>query len=223
MDQSASVGGGVIRYDGTTLAIERLNPDLGEMVFAVADSGVHRSLGASSYPTRVAESNEALAIARRHLRDDLPNLAAVDRDGLEALAKLDESVLSPTLQRRVRHVVSETERVRQGIVAMAGGDWTTFGALMTASGRSSATDYEISHPVVEELVAEALAVDGVLGARMMGGGEGGTALILLPRMAVPSLIDRLSSGFYARHGSRDESTPVHIFGFAPGAHVEPTA
>jgi galactokinase len=223
MDQSASVGGGVIRYDGTTLEIERLNPDLGVMVFAAADSGVHRSLGASSYPIRVAESNEALAIARRHLDADLPNLAAIDREGLAVLTKLDGEVLSPTLLRRVRHVVSETERVRQGIAAMAAGDWTTFGALMTASGRSSATDYEISHPVVEELVAEALAIDGVLGARMMGGGEGGTALILLPRAAVPSLIDRLGRGFYARQGSRGGSTPVHVFGFAPGAHVEPAA
>ncbi len=219
MDQSASVGGGVIRYDGTTIGIERLNPNLGEMVFAVADSGVHRSLGASSYPTRVAESREALAIARRHLDKDLPNLAAIDWDGLETLEMLGATELSPTLLRRVRHVVWETARVWQGIGAMEGEDWASFGTLMTASGRSSAIDYEISHPLVEELVAETLDVDGVLGARMMGGGEGGTALILLPRATVPSLTDRLLRGYYARHGTAGKTTPVHVFGFAPGAHV----
>ena len=68
---------------------------------------------------------------------------------------------------------------------MVAGDWTRFGQLMTASGRSSATLYEISHPRVEELVAEALTVEGVLGARMMGGGEGGAALILLARTPCP--------------------------------------
>jgi len=109
------------------------------------------------------------------------------------------------------------------MAAMATGDWETFGALMTASGRSSATDYEISHPIVEELVAEALEADGVLGARMMGGGEGGTALVLLPRTAVAPLIERLKRGFYARHGSGDGSAPVHVFGFAPGAQVAPIA
>jgi galactokinase len=219
MDQSASVGGGVIRYDGTTIGIERLNPNLGDFVFAVADSGVHRSLGASSYPTRVAESKQALEIARQQVDGALPNLAAIDRAGLEILEGLDEGMLSPTLLRRIRHVVSETERVRQGIDAMAREDWEEFGALMTASGRSSATDYEISHPLVEELVAEALMEEGVLGARMMGGGEGGTALILLPRTAVPALTDRLGKGYYARRGRLDGSAPVHVFGFAPGAHV----
>lgn len=219
MDQSASVGGGVIRYDGTTISMDRLNPDLGELVFAVADSGVHRSLGASSYPVRVAESNEALGIARRYLSENLPNLAAIDRAGLTRLEGLDRGIMPERLLRRVRHVVTETERVRRGIVAMREGDWASFGALMTASGRSSATDYEISHPLVEELVAESLAVDGVLGARMMGGGEGGTALILSPKLSVPKLKDRLARGFYARHDIGDHSEPVQLFGFASGAAI----
>jgi galactokinase len=220
MDQSASVGGGVIRYDGTTLGIERLKPDLGDLVFAVADSGVHRSLGASSYPVRVAESKEALAVARRQLGEDLPNLAAIEQRGFERLARLDQSVFSPRLLQRVRHVVTETERVRRGIEAAGEGDWETFGTLMTASGRSSATDYEISHPLVEELVADALTVEGVLGARMMGGGEGGTALILLPQRAVPALKEQLSRGYYARHSTNGGPTPVHVFGFAQGAEVQ---
>jgi galactokinase len=217
MDQSASVGGGVIRYDGTTNSFERLDPNLGEMVFAVADSGVHRSLGASSYPLRVAESSEAIAIARRHLSPDLPNLAAIDRAGMRHLEALEPTVLPPVLLLQIRHVVTETERVKRGIVAMGESDWATFGSLMTASGRSSAGDYEISHPLVEELVAESLAVVGVLGARMMGGGEGGTALILLPKSAVPPLKERLSRGYYARHPTVNGLPSVHVFGFAPGA------
>ena len=49
---------------------------------------------------------------------------------------------------------------------------------MNASGASSAGDYEISHPQVEALVAVMKSVPGVLGARMMGGGEGGATLAL---------------------------------------------
>lgn len=213
MDQSASVGGGIIQYDGSTTTFERLNPDLGDLVFAVADSGVHRSLGESSYPTRVAESAEALAIVNQTLGANLENLASVTLDDLE------QTPLTPVLQRRVRHVVTETARVREGIRAVQRGDWTRFGQLMTESGRSSAIDYDISHPKVEELVAESLEVDGVLGARMMGGGEGGTALILLPGAVVPALRQRLSSGFYARNGRQDAETAVHVFAFAPGART----
>jgi galactokinase len=89
--------------------------------------------------------------------------------------------------------------------------------LMTASGRSSATLYEISHPDVEALVAAALRVETVLGARMMGGGEGGTALVLLSRDAVPRLEAALRTGYYAQRGMADREDLIHVCAFAPGA------
>jgi galactokinase len=104
---------------------------------------------------------------------------------------------------------------------MVEGDWANFGHLMTESGHSSATHYEISHPRVEELVAEALTVDGVLGARMMGGGEGGAALILIARDAVARLEARLRSGYYQRHGMADRDGLIHTCAFAPGAAYLP--
>jgi galactokinase len=220
MDQSASVAGGVIRFEGATLAIERLAPDLGELVFAVVDSGVERSLGVSSYPRRVEESRAALDHANRVLGRRVEHLAALTTDDLRRLAAGPDA-LPPVLLQRARHVVTETERVNAGEAALRAGEWAAFGRLMTESGRSSATDYEISHPQVEELVAEALAVDGVLGARMMGGGEGGAALVLLPRPAVPRLEAALRVGFFARHGIGERPGLVHACAFAPGAKVGP--
>ena len=219
MDQSASVSGGVIAFDGATLAVERLSPSLGDLVFAVADSGVKRSLSTSSYPLRVAESRQALELARRQLGVTVPHLAAITQEQLDALDRA--GVLPEPLLKRVRHVVEETARVAEGRAAMIAGDWTRFGHLMTASGRSSATLYEISHPRVEQLVAEALTVEGTLGARMMGGGEGGAALVLLSRDAVPRLEETLRSGYYARYGMADRDGLIHICAFAPGAAYIP--
>ena len=219
MDQSASISGGVIAFDGATLAVERLSPPLGDFVFAVADSGVKRSLSTSSYPRRVAESRQALELAGRQLGETIPHLAAITQEQLDALARDD--VLPEPLLRRVRHVVEETARVAEGRAAMAAGDWTRFGRLMSASGRSSAMLYEISHPRVEELVAEALTVEGTFGARMMGGGEGGTALVLISRDAVPRLEATLRSGYYARYGMADRDGLIHICAFAPGAAYIP--
>ena len=215
MDQTASVAGGVIAFDGATLATERLSPPLRDLVFVVADSGVDRSLGASSYPTRVAESRDALERLRRALDLDIPHLAALTEEQLRAA--LDRGVLPEPLAKRARHIVAETARVAEGRAAMATGDWRRFGQLMTASGRSSATLYEISHPQVEELVADALDVDGVLGARMMGGGEGGSALVLLPRGLAPRLEAALRAGFYSRHGMAGRDRLLHVCAFAPGA------
>jgi galactokinase len=214
MDQSASISGGVIAFDGATLGVERLSPRLGDLVFAVADSGVKRSLGSSSYPLRVEESRQALELARERLGGAIPHLAAITREQLDAL---DHNIVPELLLKRVRHVVEETARVAAGRAAMIAGDWPGFGQLMTASGRSSATLYEISHPRVEELVAEALSVKGTLGARMMGGGEGGAALALISRDAVPRLEETLRSGYYARYGMADREGLIHICAFAPGA------
>ena len=215
MDQSASISGGVIAFDGATLGVERLSPRLGDLVFAVADSGVERSLSTSSYPRRVEESRQALQLARKQLGPGIPYLAAITPEQLDALDR--DNVLPEPLLRRVRHVVEETARVAEGRAAMAAGDWPRFGRLMTASGHSSATLYEISHPRVEELVAEALTVAGTLGARMMGGGEGGAALALISRDAVPGLEETLRSGYYARHGMADRDGLIHTCAFAPGA------
>ena len=60
MDQSASVAGGFILFDSETVTFEQLQPSLDDLAFVVADSGVSRSLGASSYPTRVKESQIGL-------------------------------------------------------------------------------------------------------------------------------------------------------------------
>ena len=215
MDQSASVAGGVIAFDGATLAMDQVSPNLGDLVFAVVDSGVVRSLGASSYPVRVAESRDALQFANAALGVKASHLAELRPDQVNALRK--DNLLPSPLGMRAQHVVDEVARVHEGRSAMEEGAWERFGALMTSSGRSSATLYEISHPMVEELVAESLQSRGVLGARMMGGGEGGVALILLSRDAVPDLSAALENGYFLRHPLTGTGPSLHVCAFAPGA------
>jgi galactokinase len=124
------------------------------------------------------------------------------------------------LKRRIRHIVTECERVARGVRAMRASDWPSFGQLMTESGASSANDYEISHPRVEEMVAIANRVPGVVGARMMGGGEGGTALVLLKSSAVPALRSALDAAYYVRFGMA-AARSVRVFQFADGAGALP--
>lgn len=220
MDQSASVAGGVIRYDGATLTVEQLHPDLGEFVFAVVDSGVDRALGASAYPIRVREANEIRRLASAALEYPVEHPAQLDRAALDRLTTGPDPVLDPTLGARLRHIVTETERVASGMAALSEADWPRFGSLMTASGRSSAGDYDISHPMVEELVAEILTLDGVIGARMMGGGGGGTALTLLRRDQVAAVETALRAGYYARYGMADRAGVVQPCAFAGPAGVK---
>ncbi len=218
MDQSASVAGNVIVFDGRDNSFEQIEPDLGDHVFAVADSGVDRSLRTSSYGTRVQEAEEARRALETSLGASLPNLAAFEPLWDDNEDRLSD-ILSPILVRRVRHVVTETRRVREAEDAARRSDWERFGALMNASGQSSAVDYGISHPVVEELVHALREMSGVLGARMMGGGEGGPALVLLQSDAVDSVAHALREGFYTVHAVRNDE-PFQVCTFGPGAHRE---
>jgi galactokinase len=94
---------------------------------------------------------------------------------------------------RVQHVVEEVARTIEAEVALEAGDLRRLGQIMNASGHSSATLFDISHPAVEAVAAAARAVPGVYGARMMGGGDGGSAVALVDREAVPALAEHLPS------------------------------
>ena len=77
-----------------------------------------------------------------------------------------------------RHVVTEAERVRQGIDALRAGDAETLGSLMHACHESLARDFECSTPEIDEQVAGIEREADVLGARLQGAGWGGSLAVL---------------------------------------------
>ena len=81
-------------------------------------------------------------------------------------------------------MLSENERVDAAVAALESGDLAELGALLDASHRSLRDDYEVSVPEVERAV-EACRRAGALGARIMGGGFGGSVLALFPPGALP--------------------------------------
>lgn len=216
MDQSASLAGGVIRFDGRDNTYVQIEPNLQDYVFAVADSGVKRSLRTSAYGTRVQEAQEAVSMLNEAYDFELPNLAALVThwDGIQPTIRQH---LPDHLIARARHIVTETLRVDAAEEAVRDEDWIRFGQLMDESGASSAGDYDISHPTVEELVAHIRAQDGVLGARMMGGGNGGPALVLLHQDALDSVRESLTP-FYAMHPVPNPERAFYACIFGPGAH-----
>jgi len=135
----------------------------GELV--VIDTRASHALVGGEY----AERRASCELAAAEL--GLPRLAAAEEADLERL-------LDPVVQRRARHVVTESARVAEAVAALEAGDWEGFGRLMTASHQSLRDDYEVS--VVElDLAVEAALEAGAWGARMTGGGFGGSAIALL--------------------------------------------
>jgi galactokinase len=103
--------------------------------------------------------------------------------------------------RRLRHVRTENDRVRGAVAALEAADWAALGRLMTASHVSLRDDYEVSAPELDTAVDSALAA-GALGARMTGGGFGGSAIALVARDRLHAVRDRVAADF-VEAGHRD--------------------
>ena len=174
LDQLASFHGRedhALRIDFATLALEPVPLELGGWQLVTVESGAAHSHAGSGYNERRAECRavcEALGTS---------SVSAADPDAAAALPA--------PLDRRARHVLSENARVDATVAALREGDLEEVGRLLDASHASLRDDYEASVPAVEDTVA-ALVAAGAAGARMVGGGFGGSVLALLrPGAALP--------------------------------------
>jgi galactokinase len=173
LDQLASLlgtEGHAVLLDMRSLKARPVPLDLDWHTLAVIDSGAKRILAASGYNERREECRRAAnALGVESLRD---------------VHVRDLTALPAPLDRRVRHVVTENARVEAAVSALRDGDLEALGALLDASHASLRDDYEVSVPEVEAAVA-ACKDSGALGARIMGGGFGGSVLALFPPGAEP--------------------------------------
>ena len=155
---------------------------------AVIDSGTRHEHATGGYNRRREECEDAC----RHL-------------GIASLRELDERPLDrilerlpPPLDRRVRHVVTENARVREAVAALDAKDDAKLGELLSASHRSLRDDYEVSTAELDRLVDLAAAA-GALGARLVGGGFGGSIIALGQRGDANDLAARILQDYGGGH------------------------
>ena len=175
--------GHALLLDFTTGAREQVpfDPAAHGMTLLVIDTRVSHELTDGSYGSRREECDEAAQrLGIEHLA------AATGTDGLP-----DE------LARRVRHVVSEVARVDDFVAALRADDWSALGPLLNASHASLRDEFEVS---VEELdvTAQTALEAGAVGARMTGGGFGGSAIALVPSERAEAVRAAVNTAFVAR-------------------------
>lgn len=194
MDQAASL----LADEGRALALNTLDGSSELVPFDLAGQGLGllvidtraaHALVDGQYAARRA-SCEAVA-AREGVR-----LLGEITDPAELLSRLDD----PVELRRVRHVMTEMARVREFIDLLRRGTYDRIGPLLDASHASLRDDYEVSCPELDVAV-EAARAAGALGARMTGGGFGGSAIALVPAGA-RERVEQAVEDAYAEHGWR---------------------
>jgi galactokinase len=172
-----------------------------DVAIVTANSMVKHQLGDSAYRTRVEECAEAARkLGISSLRDAKPG---------------DLGALDGALLRRVRHIVTENARVERFVGAVETEDHAAeMGRIVTESHISLRDDYEVSCAELDFLVEAALQVEGVFGARMIGGGFGGSTVNLVHPEAVESLTAVLAKEYRKFHGAAPE---MHVCVASAGA------
>ena len=191
MDQltsAAAIAGSALLIDCRTLDITPVPVPSGTAV-VILDTGTRRDLRTSAYNER----QQQCAAGAAHF-----GVAALRDVGAADLAA--GGGLSEVVRRRCRHVVSENARTLEAAAAMRAGDGAALGTLMVESHRSLRDDYEVSSAELDSMVEAALASPGCLGARMMGGGFGGSAVALVEAGRVSSFSAGAAAGYRERTG-----------------------
>ena len=98
---------------------------------------------------------------------------------------------------RARHAVTEIARVLDAVIALEAKDFTRLGELLNASHVSLRDDYSVSCPELNMAVDASLSA-GALGARMVGGGFGGSAIALIEAKNTQATIQAVESGFASK-------------------------
>ncbi|MFD4229536.1 galactokinase [Streptomyces sp. NPDC058545] len=203
MDQMASAcctDGHALHLDTRDLTQRQVPFDLAAhgLRLLVVDTRVKHALGDGAYAERRAGCEAgARALGIGTLRD-LPY------DGLgAALGTLAESGADESVVRYVRHVVSDNARVEQVIALLDAGDVRATGPVLTAGHVSLRDDLRVSCPELDLVVSTANAA-GALGARMTGGGFGGSAIVLVEEAdadaVTKSVLEAFTSAGYATPG-----------------------
>lgn len=170
------------------------------LLLLVIDTRVSHELTDGGYGSRRDECEEAARLL-----------------GVEHLAAAPSfHGLPEPLDRRTRHVVSEVGRVDAFVEALRADDWTALGPLMEASHASLRDDFEVSCEELDVAVESARAA-GALGARMTGGGFGGSAIALLPQDAEDRVREGVATAFSQRGWRAPEFFRAEP---GPGARVE---
>ena len=198
MDMFASIHAkknNAMLLDCKTLAYEYVPLELGDNKLLLFDTQVKHQLASSEYNTRRLECLQAVEILKTH-NAEIESL----RDVTMPMLINVENQLTEKIFNRAKHVVTENDRLHEFSKAIASTNWSLAGKLLFESHTSLKNDYEVSCPELDLLVEVVKDIEGVWGARMMGGGFGGCTLNLVRNDSVEEIIKEVNHSYFTAFG-----------------------
>ncbi|MGV8850448.1 MAG: galactokinase [Propionibacteriaceae bacterium] len=213
MDQAASLRcteGHAILLDCRNGHVSQIpfDPEHHGLVVLVIDTHAEHELGDGQYGNRRAACERAAKELGVESLRDVPYSHLAD-----ALHKLRHD---PELFKRTQHVVTEIQRVRDTVEALDRNDLAEVGLLFTSSHLSLRDDFDVSCDELDVAVDAALS-SGALGARMTGGGFGGSAIALVPSGLVPAVTRAVNAAY-----EKNDFAPASFFLAVPAGGARRT-
>ena len=162
-----------------------------------------RVLTESKYNERVEECQRALKLLKKYyIINNLCDLKTKDLPRVKSLLNDD------LLYRRVKHCVTEEERVNKFVLALEDNDITELGRLLNDSHESLKNDYEVTGPYLDTICEAARKV--AVGARMTGAGFSGCAIALVKTKKIPELAKVVQKEYKEKMGLDSETIAINI-------------
>lgn len=214
MDMFASMMGkenAVIRLNCNSLEYEYFPFNAPDYRLVLCDTMVKHALVDSEYNTRRAECEEGVALFEKY-DSSVKTLRDVKFDVLRAR----KSELRPVVFKRCKYVIEEIARVEEACKVLKENDLVAFGKMMSETHDGLQNEYEVSCKELDFLAEKARHTEGVLGARMMGGGFGGCTINLVRTDVIEAFIHDMKTAYKAAF---DIDLPCHVVTLKNGVEI----
>ena len=203
-----------ILIDCTDLSTKAIKINTPGYSWLVIDSKKRRGLVDSEYNRRRMECEEGVRCSQSSFPErNINGLRDITIDDLKIL----ENSCDETVFRRVKHVVTENDRVLKTIKALEAGDIGLVGKNLYASHASLRDDFEVSCEELDMLVEILSEVNGVSGARLTGAGFGGSVIAFLRDDSIETVEKTIAEKYHPKSLSESESTEIWPIKISDGA------
>ncbi|MGD8426492.1 MAG: galactokinase [Balneolaceae bacterium] len=217
MDQFISLNGKqghAMKLDCRSLEYEYYPFQFSNIRIVLCDTQVRRELASSEYNLRREQCEQGVEILQKYE----PEITSL-RDVSPELLKGHKDEIGPTVFRRCKYVIEENERVLQACHDLQNNDLKSFGKRMFASHTGLRNEYEVSCKELDILVDAARNIEGVMGARMMGGGFGGCTINLVDKNHLELFTKQITETYFQK---TDLELKVYTTKVSGGTHlIEP--
>ncbi len=178
------------------LKTKYIDIDFGDFEILLLDTNIKHNLVSTEYNIRVKECKEALKTINRVNNKKHKNLSQVSLEEIND-AKND---LSLNQFNRAVFVYNENRRAIKSAELIQKNNLSEFGKLLYQSHEGLKNDYEVSCKELDFLVDQTKKIDGVIGARMMGGGFGGCTVNLINSNKTPEIVSKIKENYKSNFG-----------------------